>query len=187
MAPDDGLPPANSLGAAPVASLRIGVIAGAHGLKGALRVRPDNPDSTMLTPGMTIAVERAGRREEHRIVHVTPIGHGRLRLGFADITDVNAAEALKGGVLMIDPAGLPPPGPGEFYFFQAIGCEVITIDGRRLGKIEEIFRTGANDVMVVRDDNEHEVLVPVIADVIRSIDLGEARRVTIDPIPGLLD
>lgn len=187
MALHDGLPSGNPAGEQPVAPLRIGVITGAHGLKGAVRVRPDNPDSTILAPGMVVLVERDGQRKEHRIVNVTPIGHGRLRLGFAGIIDVNAAEALKGGVLMIDPAGLPPPGPGEFYFFQAIGCEVITIDGRRLGKIEEIFRTGANDVMVVRDDNEHEVLVPVIADVIRSIDLGEARRVTIDPIPGLLD
>ena len=58
-------------------------------------------------------------------------------------------------------------------------------DGSRLGAIEEIFSNGANDVWVVRD-GEREFLIPVIEDVVKSIDFA-ARRVTIEPIPGLLD
>ena len=58
-------------------------------------------------------------------------------------------------------------------------------DGCRIGTIEEIFSNGAHDVWVVRDA-EREVLVPVIEDVVKAMDLG-GRRVTIEPIPGLLD
>ena len=75
--------------------------------------------------------------------------------------------------------------PGEFYYYEAIGCEVATTDGRRLGVIEEVIATGANDVWVVRD-GAVEVLVPVIENVVKSIDL-EARRMVVEAVPGLLD
>ncbi len=185
MAWADRLPSKNALRGAAGGGVRIGIITGAHGLKGAVRLRPDNPDSTALVPGMRIMIEGPAGREEHRIVSVARLGHGALRLTLADITDINSGAALRGGVVTIDAADLPAAKPGEFYYFQALGCEVVTIDGRPLGKVAEIFHTGANDVMVVRD-GAREILVPVIADVVRSVDL-EARRVTIDPIPGLLD
>ncbi len=165
--------------------VRIGVITGTHGLKGAVRFRPDNVDSTALEPGMRVILEGPRGRETHRIVEVTSLGHRGLRIVFADVCEADASAALKGCALLMDAKDLPAPEPGEFYHFQALGCEVVTLDGRRLGNVAEILPTGANDVMVVRD-GAREILVPVIADVVQSIDL-EARRVTIDPIPGLLD
>jgi len=92
---------------------------------------------------------------------------------------------LKGAVVMLALADLPPARPGEFYYYEAIGCEAFLTDGTRLGTIEEVFATGANDVWVVRD-GQREVLVPVIDDVVKAMDLA-ARRVTIEPVPGLLD
>jgi 16S rRNA processing protein RimM len=80
---------------------------------------------------------------------------------------------------------LPPAKPGEFYYYEAIGCSVFLLDGRSIGKIEEVFSNGAHDVWVVRD-GEREVLVPVIENVVKAMDLA-ARRVTIEPVPGLLD
>ena len=61
----------------------------------------------------------------------------------------------------------------------------VTNSGERLGTVERSFSTGANEVLVVQD-GPREVLIPMIADVVRSIDLAE-HRVVIDPIPGLLD
>ena len=80
---------------------------------------------------------------------------------------------------------LPAAGPKEFYYHEAIGCEVVTLAGERVGLIEEIFATGANDVWVVRD-GVREVLVPVIGDVVKAMDL-EHRKMTIEAVPGLLD
>ncbi len=183
MAWADRLPSASS--SRDDAGVRIGIIVGAHGLKGAVRFRPDNPDTTALAPGIRIMVDGPAGRAHHRIVSIAPLGHGTLKIELADIHDADASAALKGRVVAIDAADLPAAKQGEFYYFQALGCEVVTVAGRPLGKVEEIFHTGANDVMVVRD-GAREILVPVITDVVRSIDLA-ARRVTIDPIPGLLD
>ncbi len=165
--------------------LRVGRITGAHGLKGALRLRPDNPDSETLGQVARVFLERAGEVREFRLTAMARLNATTRRITLAGVTDVNAAESLKGAVVMIATEDVPAPKPGEFYYYEAIGCEVFLTDGSRLGTIEEIFSNGAQDIWVVRD-SEREVLVPVIEDVVKAMDLA-ARRVTIEPIPGLLD
>ena len=110
---------------------------------------------------------------------------GNQRVILEGVDDANAAEVLRGSVVMVVAAELPPLKEGEFYYFQLAGAEVRLTDGRRLGTIEDIMSTGAHDVWVVRD-GEREVLVPVISDVVKAMDL-DARRVTIEAVPGLLD
>jgi 16S rRNA processing protein RimM len=101
------------------------------------------------------------------------------------ITDVNLAEPLRRKNVFAYESDLPPPAENEFYFRDVIGCEVIATDGRHIGIIEEIIATGANDVFVVREGDK-EVLVPVIEDVVKEIDVA-AKRVVIEVIEGLLD
>jgi len=170
--------------------LRIGYVAGSHGLHGALRVRTDDPGSTTLSTLKRLFVETAdGRREfkvrEFKVLDASPLSAGNHRVMLEGIGDADAAEALRGSAVMVAAADLPPLGEGEFYYFQLAGAEVMLTDGRRLGTIEDIMSTGAHDVWVVRD-GEREVLVPVISDVVRTMDLA-ARRVTIEAVPGLLD
>jgi 16S rRNA processing protein RimM len=165
--------------------LRVGRITGAHGLKGALRLRPDNPDSDTLEQVARVFLESAGQAREFRLTGMTRLNATTRRITLEGVADVNAAEALKGAVVMLAAEDVPAAKPGEFYYYEAIGCEVFLTDGSRLGTIEEIFSTGAHDIWVVRD-SEREVLVPVIEDVVKAMDFA-ARRVTIEPIPGLLD
>jgi 16S rRNA processing protein RimM len=90
-----------------------------------------------------------------------------------------------GARVLVLQADLPPPGDDEFYYHELEGFAVATTDGQALGSIVETFATGANDVWVVRD-GRREYLIPVIADVVRSID-RDGRRIVIEPIPGLLE
>ena len=170
--------------------LRIGYVAGSHGLHGALRVRTDDPGSTTLLTLKRLFLDSAdGQREfqtrEFKILEASTLSAGNHRVMLDRIKDADAAEALRGSAVMVAAADLPPLKEGEFYYFQLAGVEVLLTDGRRLGTIEEVMSTGAHDVWVVRD-GEHEVLVPVISDVVKAMDLA-LRRVTIEAVPGLLD
>jgi len=165
--------------------LRIGYVAGSHGLHGALRVRTDDPGSTTLLTLKRLFVETAAGRREFKVLEARALSAGNHRVILDGIGDADAAEAVRGGAVMVAAADLPPLGDGEFYYFQLAGAEVMLTDGRRLGTIEDIMSTGAHDVWVVRD-GEREVLVPVISDVVKAMDLA-ARRVTIEAVPGLLD
>ena len=73
---------------------------------------------------------------------------------------------------------------GEYYLHEIVGLAVEAEDGRALGQIQEVLRTGANDVYVVAGPLG-ELLIPAIADVVRSIDVT-AGRVIVRPLPGLL-
>lgn len=165
--------------------LRVGYIAGSHGLHGALRVRTDDPGSTTLSALGRLIVETAAGPREFKILGASALSRGNQRIILEGIGDADAAEALRGGAVMVAASDLPPLNEGEFYYFQIAGAEVMLTDGRRLGTIEDIMSTGAHDVWVVRD-GDREVMVPVISDVVKAMDL-EARRVTIEPVPGLLD
>jgi 16S rRNA processing protein RimM len=165
--------------------IRVGVITGAHGLKGALKFRPGDPDSTALDAIARVYLEAAGETREYQLLSAEHVSRSHLRIVLDGVNDIARAQALKGAIVLVAASDLAPLKPGEFYHFQAIGIEVRLLDGRPLGKIEEILATGANDVWVVRGGGR-EVLIPAIEDVVKSIDF-DARVATIDPIPGLLD
>jgi 16S rRNA processing protein RimM len=174
------------------ALIRIGRIIGAHGLRGALRFRPDDPASESIQNVERIflaagdaASESALDPREFRVSESAPHTRGTMRLMLEGIIDLNLAEPLIGKNVFVDEADLPAPEENEFYYRDVIGCEVFLLDGTRLGIVEEIIATGANDVFVVRGDGK-EVLVPAIEDVVKEIDAA-SKRIVIEAIPGLLD
>jgi 16S rRNA processing protein RimM len=81
-------------------------------------------------------------------------------------------------------AELPPPLEGQFYWFDLDGLTVYTEEGECLGRVEEFFPTGSNEVLIVRKGGQ-ETLLPFIKDVVLTVD--EARRILhVRAIPGLL-
>jgi 16S rRNA processing protein RimM len=173
------------VGPNPDGLLRIGYVAGSHGLQGALRVRTEDPGSTTIGTLKRMFIETAAGRREFKVLGASALSAGNQRVMLEGINNAEAAAALRGGAVMVAASDLPPLKEGEFYYFQLVGAEVMLTDGRRLGTIEDVMSTGAHDVWVVRD-GAREVLVPVISDVVKAMDLA-ARRVTIEAVPGLLD
>ena len=163
----------------------VGDVTGAHALRGLLRVRAYQPDSPNLAPGRTLLVEHHGTWREARVTSAS--AHGRVvLLGLDGVGDRTAAEALRGARLLVRHADLPPTEPDEFYDFEVQGWVVETVDGRTLGTVAQTIDNGLHGVWSVRDDADHEVLIPVIDDVVRLID-RHGRRIVVDPLPGLLD
>jgi len=94
-----------------------------------------------------------------------------------------AAGALAGSDVLAPADILVPLAADEYYWRDIIGLDVVTETGRFLGKVQEIFPTGSNDVYVCRD-GEKEILLPAIADVVRKIDLDE-KRIVVHLLEGL--
>jgi 16S rRNA processing protein RimM len=166
--------------------VRLGLIAGAHGLSGALKFVPDNPDLTGFATLRRLLIESpGGLHEELEVLEAVRATRRSLKLRLLGIASLAAAEARRGAIVYALQSDLPAPGPHQFYYFAAVGCEVSTTDGRVVGTIAETFSNGAHDTWIVRD-GKREYLVPVIADVVRSTDFVSG-RVVIEDIPGLLD
>lgn len=159
----------------------IGVVAGALGVKGELKVdlETDFPDRFKRLHTIFAGAERTPMQVEgaRRI-------HGRVALRLATVSDRDAAQALHGTPLYIPSNEVMPLPPYTYYRDQIIGLQVVTTGGEPLGAISEILVTGSNDVYVARD-GQREVLIPALKDVVREVDVTGGRMV-IEPVDGLL-
>ena len=63
--------------------------------------------------------------------------------------------------------------PGEYYWHQLEGLEVVNLSGENLGKVDRLLETGANDVLVLK--GEQERLVPYTPGVVAEVDLDKGR------------
>jgi 16S rRNA processing protein RimM len=75
--------------------------------------------------------------------------------------------------------------PDCYFVFDILGLEVVTADGRRVGKVKEVMSLPGNDVYVVGDQKrEHQI--PAVKEIVKKVDL-KAGRMTIRPPEGLLE
>jgi 16S rRNA processing protein RimM len=98
------------------------------------------------------------------------------------VDDRTAAEALAQADILMPKESLPELSDDEYYWHELEGLTVFTQSGERLGQVSYLFETGANDVMVVRGDNDaidkRERLLPFLPDdVIVEISLEDGRMV----------
>jgi 16S rRNA processing protein RimM len=167
--------------------LTIGLVAGAHGLRGELKVviLTDDPYRFGLLDRILLGQEDespAARKIEGFRLH-----KGRALLRVEGCHDRTAAEALRGYLVQIPREEALPLEEGEFYEHQVLGLEVLTVSGDHLGEVVEIIYTGANDVYVVRptDANGPDILVPALEDVVLDID-PDAGRLVVELPEGLV-
>ncbi len=163
--------------------LAIGKITRVHGLKGevSVAVLTEFPERFEITRQVYVgdSFEAVPYQITHHRWH-----KGHVLLTFAGITNRTDAEPLKGQLVQIPLAEAMPLPDGEVYIFQLLGLEVFTVEGQRLGVLVDVLETGANDVYVV-DNQGREILLPAINDVIKTIDLEQARMV-VEVMEGLI-
>lgn len=146
-----------------------------------MKVTPYSSNPERFEVGAVLYV----RGEPRKVVDLN-MSQGYPIVKFEGYPNATAAEALCGTDLEIDEADLPPLPEGEYYLHDLIGLEVVTVAGEVVGTLVQALTTGANDVYVVRREGKPDALIPAIRDVVQSVDL-QTRRMTIDPMPGLLD
>lgn len=96
--------------------------------------------------------------------------HGQtLLVQLAEVADRSAADRLKGLLVAVERAALPPAEADAYYWDDLIGLEVVNLQHVRLGKVAGLLETGAHDVLRVQ--GERERLIPFVAAYVREVDL----------------
>ena len=102
-----------------------------------------------------------------------------------DISDRNAAEALRGARVFVSRASFPSADPDEYYWVDLIGLSVINREGESLGTVSGLLDTGPHSVLRIAPPNARadveaaERLVPFVAAYVLDVNLAE-RRITVD-------
>lgn len=147
--------------------VEIGVILGAHGLHGDMKIRPYTQDISNFKIGKQYTLYQ---RKQHkyfyaRMIRVRPSG-AKLIVSFEGYTLIEEAQRLMGFEIMTKIEELHPKQEGEYFFFEVLGCEVIDEQNRPLGTVVDIIETGASNVVVIKEDPQdedtRECLIPYV-------------------------
>lgn len=101
------------------------------------------------------------------------------------VDDRDAAEALKNLDICISKEALPELEEDDFYWRELVGMRVKGTGGYDFGEVEQLFETGANDVMVVKANlkdafGQKERMIPYLFDdVVINVDRDE-KVITVD-------
>ena len=95
------------------------------------------------------------------------------------IIDRDAAVALVGAEIWVARSAMPQAKPGEYYWSDLEGLEVVTVDGVSLGRVSHLVATGANDVLVVKDAKRERLIPFLLGQFVTKVDL-DADRITVD-------
>lgn len=163
--------------------LPIGKIVGVHGMKGYLKVISFDETTDLFFPGNSLTLKRPDGKIQTVTVQDVQVHKHIFRMAVGGVSGRTDAELLVGADVLINRSELPEPEDGRWYWCDLIGLAVYTADETYLGRIENLFETGSNDVLVVKH-HDAEILVPVIESVICSVDF-EAQKMVVNLPEGL--
>jgi 16S rRNA processing protein RimM len=156
----------------------VGVILGAHGLKGAVRIK-----SFTLRPadvaGYGAVEDEAGRRRFR--LRLVGEAKGAVMALIEGIGERDAAEALKGLKLYVARSTLPAPEEEEYYCSDLVGLSVAGADGRPMGRVSGVFDFGGGDIIEIAGPNG-TLLVPFTKAAVPLVDIAGGRLVVEPPV-----
>jgi 16S rRNA processing protein RimM len=150
----------------------LAAVAGAHGVKGELRLKLFSDSTESLRRHETLSIDGADRR----LLAIRDGGKFAVAR-FEGIDDRSAAEALRGQLVEVDREALPPLEAGEYYHADLIGLSCVDALGQAWGRVVALENYGAGDLLEIEDPAGRRSLIPFkpgIADL-------EDKRIVLDP------
>lgn len=163
----------------------IGQIVNTFGVKGQVKVKPFTDDIEQFERLKTILVVKNKETIEMKIKEAK-FHKNMILLKLEGVDDMNTAEKLKGSYLKIHRKDAHQLEEGEYFIADIIGSDVYTDTGDYLGKVDDIYNSGAQDIYVVKGELGKQILLPSIKEVILDIDV-ENQKVTVHLLKGLID
>lgn len=163
----------------------VGVVTGAHGVKGLVRIKPFTETPEAVAAYGALETEDGERRLEVSVANRA--GKGQIAVRVEGITDREAAEALKGQRLYVDRDKLPAPEEDEFYHADLIGLVARRRDGGDVGRVRGVYDFGAGDVLEIAGETGEMIVVPFTRDAVPEIDLAGGFVVVSDAYLDLSD
>lgn len=158
--------------------IEVGQIVNTHGIRGEIKINPWTDDIYDLVD-LEVFYDKDGKAFD---VENSRVHKNVLIVKFEQIKTMNDAEKLKGKTLFTEKVPLPE---GRYYIKDLIGLSVFE-ENEELGKLTDVFNTGANDIYEVKTKDGKNIYLPVIDGVIGDVDL-ENKKMFVTIPAGLLD
>jgi 16S rRNA processing protein RimM len=162
----------------------LGVITGAHGVRGEVRLKSFTSSPEAIASYGAVLLGDSGREV---VIRALRPAREEFIAALEGISDRTTAERLKGCLLHVARDRLPPAGEDEVYVSDVIGLPVYRKDGSLLGEVAAVADYGAGDLLEIRsDDRRGTILIPFVAAMVPEVDVAN-RRIVVDPPEGLIE
>jgi 16S rRNA processing protein RimM len=150
--------------------VKLGVVRGAYGIKGWARIALLGSDGTVL-----LAANEWWMLRDGAVGRVVPQGRRRymteLLAKWPGCDTKEDAEALKGAVFAVPRSAFPAAAPGEYYWMDLVGCQVINRAGEPLGEVAGLRENAGGQWLEVRDlQADSERLIPMVEQYVDAVD-----------------
>ncbi len=164
--------------------IEIGQIVNTNGLKGVVKVNPFTDDISKFEDLKYVYIQLKSELKKVKIEQVR-YNKNQVLIKLEGIDSIEEAEKYRNFYLKTEKESQEDLGEDTYYIVDLIGLDVYSDKNEYLGKIEDVFPTGSNDVYVVKDNLGKQILIPAIADVVKEVDLKN-KKMIINLIPGLI-
>lgn len=149
----------------------MGYIAGAFGIQGWVKTKVATEYVDSLVNYSNIYLKLADGRTINKKIEGSSVKNGIFHVKFEGINDRDAAFSIRGATIAVERTEFPELELDEFYWVDLIGSNVINLQNESLGIVKSLLETGANDVLVARDADKTERLIPFIAQYVIEVDI----------------
>ena len=162
----------------------LGQIVNHFGIKGMVKVNPFTDDISQFEKLKSILLVKDGKLSEIEIEE-TKYSKNQVLLKLKGIDTVEEAEKYRGCYLKIARSNSKKLPKDTYFIADLLGLTVYTDENILLGKVEDIYNSGANDIYVIKSEDGKQILLPGIGEVIKQIDL-EQEKIIVHLIKGLV-
>ena len=166
-----------------VEEFQIGVITQTHGIKGEVKVFPTTDDVKRFKRLEKVTIDSGKKRFEAEIESVKFFKQFVI-LKFKGFDTIEDVQPYKQAKLLVDREHAVRLRKDEYFVADLIGTKVVSDEGTELGVMTDVIETGANDVYVVENDKKEQILLPVIPDVVKKVDIKE-KKIIVKLLNGL--
>ena len=164
-----------------------GLITKTHGLLGEICLTTFSRDFTNLQFIKNIYIKKSSGNNFYKYKINSYFISGKYAvLSLTNLNSIETAKGLKNETVYINPDELSKLDEDEYYLFELIGKSVYRLDGTLIGEVDNLLDRCQQSLLVVRDINGNEILIPLVNEIVREIDIKN-KRIIIDPPDGLLE
>lgn len=165
--------------------LQVGAITSTHGVKGEVKIFPMTDDVRRFKKLKQVILDTG---KEQIILEVEGVKFFKqmVIMKFKGFDNPNDIEIYRGKGLFVTREQAVKCEKDEYFIADLIGCSVIDEDENKLGIVDDVLLTGANDVYIIKTKDNKEILIPAIKECILKVDMPN-KIIKIHVMAGLLE
>ncbi len=165
--------------------IAVGKVRAPHGLKGHIKVEALSGSPGFLNGLDYVFIgESSEKVTRRRIEGLKGVVGSNAIIKLEGIDSPEEADSQRASFLFLEEDGLPELPDDTFYSYRLEGMEVISTEGKHLGRVVRVESYPANDCLAVLGMDGREFLVPAVKDIVKSVDV-QNKRITVEDRAGL--